>query len=337
MKKNNTVLRAIVLAFSLIIIFGCGYYIYEKYFNIKIDQKDNQKPDEKADNKSISESNDEVYVKYGILSTKDINPFKNLDFSKKAYGDEIDFDKNGIIIENREEDPAEKIRLPIQNVKQVGLVCHCGGCYGIYYLTENGELYNIKFSHQDGLGSLKEVNLKAITTLVSKSVKHFALFDLDIIDPTTCGGSYLVYETIDDKQYIEHSDKIYNTSKFKRLIIEGSFYDNIGFVEGSELYVVSKDVKVTNYLKDTKSNNIIAKSIYTFSGNSEDGDGEPFFLLYVLNEDDYLYYFEDYIKEKAELVKEAKVKNIKQRDDDILVTFEDGSEEAIDATEFKIK
>lgn len=331
-KYNNTILYILIVIISLALIGCVAYYAYEKYFNKEAEPNKIQEP--VKNNEESEENEDPTLVNYGILSVKDINPFKNLDFNKLVSGNEeyeMNFDSTGITI-----DIDKTIKLNIKNIKQIALSCMCGGCDSIYYLTDGGELYDIHFDHQSGIESLEHTDLKEITKLVAKNVKHFTLLDLSKIDPTTCGGYYVVYRNNDNKELIIYGDKEYDTKSFERLITE-SVFDGFNSVEGSELYIVSKNVNVKNYLKDTKGNNLIAKNIYTFSGISEDGDGEPFYYLYVLNEDNYLYYFEDYTNGKVELYNDSKVKSIKEKDEDIVVTFENGKEETIDATEFKIK
>ncbi len=283
---------------------------------------------------------DENAVNFGLLSTKDINPFKSLDFNKRISGNEdyeMNFDSIGITITVPDEDIDKTIKLNIKNIKQIALSCMCGGCDSIYYLTDGGELYDIHFDHQSGIESLEDADLKEITKLVAKKVKYFTLLDLSKIDPTTCGGYYVVYRNNDNKEIIIYGEKEYDTKSFERLVIPESVFDGINSTEGSELYVVSKNVSVKNYLKDPNGKNLVAKNIYLFSGQSEDGNGEYFFYLYVLNEDNYLYHFENYTNKKAELVSKSKVKNITKRDDDIVVTFEDDKEQIIDAYEFEIK
>lgn len=325
-KNKNNLLLIILL---LVIIFVVLAYYYLNTMNKENKNINLEKKEEKSNEINGSQVKQ---IEYGILSVNEINPFKNIDFNKRIISkkeDEfsyINFDSNGIkyYVDDLEK---EMVNFDIKNVKQAGLTCRCGGCDGIYYLTEDKKLYNIKFSHQE---DIKELDYKKSTTLISDSVEAFDFIDLGVITPTTCGGNYVVFKSTNGKTYIDY-DSIYEIDLLKRIVVESS-----SFNEEDALYLVSDKIKVNKYIKTEENKNILSKRIFIFSGTHEDGDGDAFFYLYVLNEDDYLYYSENYKKYNMKKYHDSKVKEIKITDNDIVVTFEDGKKEIIDAYEFKI-
>ncbi len=277
------------------------------------------------------EEENEKELSYGIYSTKEVNPFKDLDFNSRVNapeGKEIDFDSksikyNGYYYEDSEE-RKQNITINVKNVKQVALYCDetAGPCSSIYYLTSEGNLYEVValedgFFQKDADGTYKKS-----TKLIEKNVTSFSLIPVIIYDVSTGGEQSIVIKKNDGKMYLV-SDKTYSLNSFKRLWVDGTYSD--------PLYVINKSVKVNKNLQTSDGKNLIAKKIYTFEGNEEDGDGDSFIYIYVLNEDDYIYEIDDYTKDKANKFKDKKVKKITERDDDILVTFVDDTTEIIDA------
>ena len=277
------------------------------------------------------EEEDEKEISYGIYSTKEVNPFKDLDFNSKGMEEsddfKLEFDSQSITYKGSyyEDDDERKqtVTIKVKNVKQVNLFCdETGGhCSEIIYLTADGNLYEVVALEDGYFQKDNDGTYKKSTRLVEKNVNSFALIPIVQVDPSTGGGQYIVFKKNDGKMFIV-TDKTYSIDNYKRIWIDG--YNN-------PLYVINKGVKVNKYLQTSDGKNLVAKKLYTFEGNEEDGDGESFMYIYVLNEDDYIYEIEDYTKNKATKFKDKKVKSITERDDDILITFVDNTTEVIDA------
>lgn len=270
---------------------------------------------------------------YGILSISKVDPFSKLNFNERIVGSHsdsvsIDFNNSsltykGSYYDNDSIERKQTVIVKVNNIKQAGVNCDetSIGCEMIYYLTSDGNLYTV-LSSSNGFEEESD-KIKENTLLIDKNVTSFSLIPVITYDVATDGKKSLVYKKKDGKTYIYNKDSSKEVSQYKRYWLSNTFE--------SPLYVVSKDVKVNKYLKTESGNNLVAKSIYTFNGEEEDGDGNSFYFLYILNEDNYLYYTEDYTNVNISKYSNKKVKNIAVRDDDLLVTFTDGSTDVIDA------
>ncbi|MBQ6284976.1 MAG: hypothetical protein IJK67_01510 [Bacilli bacterium] len=267
------------------------------------------------------EEEDEEEKIYGILSTVDVNPYSSLDFNKRIIPEgetyNIDFDSTSIKYTDRD---SNTTAIEISNVKQVGLYCDeaAGPCDKIIYLTNDGNLYVLNAS-EDGKFDTNVSKAK----LISNNVKAFSLIPVIIYDIATGGEQSVVYKKSDGKTYLYDFYKSNDISQYKKIWVDQT-YEN-------PLYIVSKDVKVDVYLKTNEGKNIAAKKVFVFDGLEEDGNGESFMFVYVLNEDNYLYYTENYKRGMMELFNELKVRNVEVRDDDFVVTYANGKKETIDA------
>ncbi len=279
------------------------------------------------------EPEEDEEITYGIYSTKEVDPFKNLNFNSRVIapeGKEIDFDSkavtyNGWYYESDDdESPSErsqKVVINVKNVKQAGLNCEIEGpCSKIYYLLSSGELYEVVALEEGYFQKDDDGSYKKSTILIDKNVKSFALTSpLDSEEDTNT----IVYRKSDGKTYVSIMGKSYNADNYKRQMISNAYE--------YPLYIVSNKAKITNPVKTKDGKNLVAKKIYSFEGAEEDGDGASFAYIYVLNEDDYIYEIDDYVKDKATKYSDKKVKSITERDDDILITYTDNSTDVIDA------
>ncbi len=265
-----------------------------------------------------NEEDDNKEKVYGILSTSDVNPFKDLDFNKRIVNDEknIDFDNASIkyTYENGNE-----ITFEVIDVKQVGLYCDesAGPCDKIIYLTNSGNLYVID-SEDD-----KFDNDVSKAKLISDNVKNFTLMPVIVYDIATGGEQSIVYRKSDGKTYLYDFNDSSEITQYKKIWVDQTYTN--------PLYIVSKEVKVDEYLKTKEGKNIVAKKLFMFDGQEEDGNGDSFMFIYILNEDNYLYYTENYTKGNMTLFNELKVRNVEVRDDDFIVTYINGKKETIDA------
>ena len=269
----------------------------------------------------------EPLINYAIISSKPINPFENIDFNKRIILDKaitnnkIDFDNTGITYENVE---IGKFKLEVSDLKQVGLACHCGYCYATYYLLNNGELYRVNLNE----GQLTEED-KNNPILLEKNVEAFDLLKSGIINEETCGGYFVVFKDRDGNKYIKYDemDKAYEISQFERLWVKYTGLDNMD----DTLYVVSENVKSKNYIKDENNENLHIKELYVFSGENESDEENSIIKLYMLNEDDYLYYLnESYVdNQNAKKYKDKKVIKIEDETENIKVTYDDNTTDTI--------
>ena len=314
MGKNVRLIILFVILISLGIILGVRYGDIDKMF---VDEE----KEEVKDNDPLA------IVKYGLLTYKNIDLSEYINFNKRVIKDSsittnnINFDKDSITYEVVGE---VTDTLQIANIKQVALACHCGYCYAIYYLDYDGELYKITLDH----GYLSEEDKDTFYSnaiLLEKNVQYFDLLESGIIIPETCGSYTIVYKDTEDNIHIKYdeSSKSHEISKFERLWVKGTGYD-----DDNALYIVSSNVSVKNYLQDENGNNLIVKELYTAYNSNESDVDDLVVKLYVLTKDDYLYYFESYINNtKGKLYKNSKVTSIVEDDADIIIKFEDGTEE----------
>ena len=312
--------KNIRLAILFIILIALGVILYLRKDNI-----DNMFVEPGQEEK---EDNSLATVNYGLLTNKKIDLLDYIDFNKRIIRDSsvtnnnISFDSKSITYEVVGE---VTDTLQIANIKQVALACHCSYCYAIYYLDYDGELYKITLDH----GYLSEDDKDTFysnATLLEKNVLNFDLLDNEIIDVTTCGGYTLVYKDREGNVKIKYdeSSKSLDISKFERKWVEGT-----GYEDGNALYIVSSNVPVKNYLQDENGNNLIVKELYTAYNSYESQVDEPVIKLYILTQDNNLYYFDKpFVNNiKGKLFKNSKVTSIVDDGEDIKILFEDGTEE----------
>lgn len=315
MSKNVRLIILFIILISLGIILGVRYGDIDKMFN-------------EDEEKEVKEDLSLAEVNYGLLTYKSINLTDYINFNKRVIKDSsltnnnINFDKDSITYEVVGE---VTDTLQISNTKQVALACHCGYCYAIYYLDYDGELYKITLEE----GYLSEEDKDTFysnAVLIEKNVLYFDLLESGIINPETCGGYTVVYKDTEGDVHIKYdeSSKSYDISKFERLWVEGT-----GLDDDNGLYIVSSNVPVKNYLQDENGNNLVAKELYTAYNSNESDVDELVVKLYILTKDNYLYYFdESYVNNtKGKLYKNSKVTSITEDDADIIIRFEDGTEE----------
>ena len=297
--NNNKGLVILLIVFILMVLSLGGWVMYDKYFA-------NKTPSEpvvetpKEDNEEIY---DDILSEYGILSYGELNPFKNLDFSNKEYGGYVKLDNN--VIKYSSEETGQKVSIPVDDVIQVGTNCSCGGCISIYYLKSNGELFSIELDH----GWLdEEYEVKSIAT----NVESFIMFEEGIVESTTCGGQDLIVK------YNDGTIKIngYDLSLLERYWIFEAGYEH-------DLFIVSKNAKVKTYLTNELGEKLIAKQVFITQGENSNG-------VYVIDENDYMYYVADFTMAKLNKYNESKVKSIKENNDNITVTYDNNSTEVID-------
>jgi hypothetical protein len=285
----------------------------------------------KFNNKSVSD--DEILVKYGLLSSKEVNPFENIDFNKRIIKDNsltnnnINFNSSSITYEAIGEDV---VTIEVNEVKQVGLACHCSYCYAIYYLLDNGELYKINLE-EGKLISDEDGTFNTSTIKLENNVEVFDLLKDGLINEETCGGYSLIYKDKQGNQYIKYDelDKSYELSKYERLWVKYTGFDSTG----DSLYIVSNNVPVEYYITNEKGEILKVKELYVFFGDIEPGSDDIGVNLYILNEDNYLYYLEKSFvnNQLAKLYKNSKVSSILEDGSNIIVKYEDESIEEITA------
>ena len=247
-------------------------------------------------------------AKYGILVYGEVNPYKNLDFNQKEFSIYVTLKDN--IIEYANGNTNQIINIPVENVIQVGLDYDCKGYYYIYYLNKSGELYSIKLNN-----NMLDVNYNS--QLVSKNVKNFYLAERKLTRKSTCDEYDLI---------IKDNNERLSVNGCASELLERYWINNIG--TDSELFVVSKNAKVENYLKDENGENIVAKKVFV---RETDKYGVIVHNVYIVDKDDYLYYAEDYIKDSFIKYYESKVKNIEVKSDEIVVTYNDDTSVTLNA------
>ncbi len=303
-KGNSKGLVIILVIFALMVLGLGGWIAYDKFFaNKQPAEPETETTPEPAE----EETDDYLLTEYGILSYGEIKPFENLDFGKKVYGEYVKLE-NGVIKYNNE-DTDQSFDFPIEDVIQVGAECDCGGCRNIYYLNSKGELYSIEVDHG-------EVPEDYESKLIKKNVSAFMLFEAGLVEGTTCGGQDLIVKYNDGT--IKIND--YDLSALERYWLFSAESDY-------ELYIVSNNVKVKNYLTDENGEKLVAKQIFI-----TDVTYDSEYSIYVIDKNDYLYYNDDYTKVKLNKYNESKVKSYKENENNVTITYTDNSNETIDTS-----
>ncbi len=323
-EKNNKGLYALLIILIVCIIGLVSYIVYKDIIKNNPKEKENitdTRKQEIEQNKNLQEykgKDDETVAEYGIISYGEVNPLKNLNFDTKEFSEMVTITSDKIKYDNPDDNA--KTDIPISNVIQAGVNCNCGGCFDIYYLKSDGNLYSIKLDY----GKVPK-NYKS--ELISSNVSRMAIFEHGTIDSTTCGGAILALKDKDGKVTVWDKD----VSSFERYWLEESGHEH-------DLFVVSNKAKVKNYLKDENGKNIIAKKVYVtetdviaYTYNGLDVVDHTDYGVYILNDDDYLYYISDYTKINLSKYNNSKVQSIQETEENIVVTFEDNTTKTIKA------
>lgn len=308
--------KTVLLGDSLTVYISNG----NENYTPPIINNDTEEIEEYNEESIESEYSDEI-KDIGIL-IKEYYPFDNFKFQKNINANDdgkVTIENDKIVYQDFHIDGKKKsIKAP--NAVSAAIICDCGSCGGIYYINNKNELFFIDLYVEDS----SEIKAEKIASNIKE------LGDLNHeITPSTCGSNEIVLKDINDKLYVINYDGEYDKSLQSLKEVERSFVVLAG-ENGNEweriVYVVSENAKVDTYLKDENEKTLNAKCVI----NDED-DFQS--LIYVIDENNYLYVFEDYIHTPiGKKYNSKKVKTYDKTNDGLNIVYEDEKTENIKGT-----
>lgn len=326
--------------------------IIKKEQNNEEPQENNEEPKEPQENNEEKELNvvsnilckeyDDTSVKnnIGLLTHNKIDNFSSLDYSNitqvdDAIGDAVFKIDNGIVSVSGYDDfcslPSYEFKY-IKNAKSMRIACDCGGCRNLFVLSDDNTLYNILLDH----GCIEEDYEKDALNHPIKDISSIALSDYVEYNTTTCGGYDLFVKKTDKSTKMLELNRDDDLNDISKLIEFDQYerkYINLGNFSIYGVYVYeqsnrSNATKPIEFIKNENGNEIFAKEwnmVYLLECNENRKDEDKLETLFIVDENNRLFYYDDMSTTTAKLYTDKKVKNINKKSEKITYTFTDNT------------